>query len=499
MNSRFIIILVILISTAGNAQQLQFLDALFQYDISQINQVTLAHQNSDIERLQRDWGFSYGVNLTNSVQDEIDAGLSTRLYIKTDLLANGYFENITQSQIIENRIKIDSIQGVKRATDHNYGIYYNYVHYLYNKEKCMLIDSIVSESEYLQEYLEKLYYNKLINYDEILSTKNTKEQFSKLKEAHLSYNTMFNSIAQDSLLPTLNTTRDWKVDFSAISEAMEIDSSHDAVLLLERENLELQFNKENASSLSLTMGYDISRHRPFYGVRFNKRITPKKDKLFKSKAMILENDKRLDQIQAKKELLNLQYEYQYKEKQLLGLQTKLLSLEELGRQLRVKSEILSLDESKQEKKQQLLYLQIQYEILDLREQQMLLLLGIKRILAHIPIAPFIQILNHTSQRKKFAGTRFLLESTDLAISEIEKHFLEQNEITVISAEEFLLLKNLEVLKPEKYDTRSDMEKEIIQLLNAGSQNFVFDNIATLKALEIRTIQQKEYDLGITLK
>ena len=488
--------LLIACSHKGVSQQSFFLDSLFQYDLSMIVQRTTAHQESERAALNNDWGLSIGTGITNSYQEEIDAGLSTRLYAKINLLSGGYYENLRQRDIIYNQIQIDSIQGNQRSVTHNYGIFFDYIIYLYNIDKLILIDSILEENREVLHHFQQLYYNKLIDYSEIIKINDISLQYTTLKTSLENYNLIFSEVVVDTILPTTETNEVWDVDFLGICKMIDTDSSYLQVLGFQNEVLDLQYDMDNAPTVTLSAGYDISRSRPFFSAGASTRIRTKRRNHLQAKKEINRNELRLEKIQKKKEVLNLQYEYRYKEKQLNGLATKIEQLSETIRKFRVRRDVLSLDESIQEKKLKTMQLQIQYEILDLKGQMMLILLSIKKVLPKANIGKFITPRKTQSDLPKFAGSRFLLQKEPQQLSSFDLLFLEQNEIKIITSKELIHMNDILILDPTQYNTRADLEKEILnQLKKNSSRNFVFEDLAAFKQLELRTLSQKDFAIS----
>jgi len=370
-------ILLIIFSNNVFSQDTHFLDSLFLLDFSQVAHVNSEIQKTEMKRLKSDWGLTAGVNITNSIQDEIDAGLSTRVFAKVNVLSNGFYSNRVDADIIKNTMVIDSLSGIDRAVDHNYGIYYDYIISQYNKEKISIIDSILISAEKIKDYYSTLYYNKLLDYEKILQISSTIEQFYTLQQSQLDYNQVVANMNLDAILPDIYL-EGFQIDFQGVLQKVSLDTAFNRIVLLKDEIIELRHEKEKAPSLSIAGGYDISRNRPYYSVGFSARITRNKNAHIVAQKDKHRNDMRLVNLQRKKELINLQYEYQYKNKQIKALYLKLEIIKEQKRKYSVKKDVLSLEESAQEKKIDLENHLIEYEIMDLKQQQMLLLLKFKK-------------------------------------------------------------------------------------------------------------------------
>jgi len=192
--------------------------------------------------------------------------------------------------------------------------------------------------------------------------------------------------------------------------------------------------------------------------------------------------------------------HQYKDKQIRGLHLKLQIIEEQKRKYQVKKDILSLEESGHEKKIDLEKHLIEYEIIDLQLQQMLLLLRVKKGCIKNNLAPFIKIMKYSIGTKKYAGTRYLLVDEEIELSTIEIHMLEQNEIIPLLPIQLIQLQNVVEVDPAQYHNRAEMEVAIQRLLKRNSEsNIVFKSIKSLKELELKTIEQINYQLTALAK
>jgi|GEM_PF-1966360 len=497
---RVLIVVAVAWSYISYGQQPFFLDSLFTYDLSSINDVNYKRQMSEIERLKKDYNLEVGLNVSNSIQDEFDTGLSTRLYARMNVLSGGYYDSLKEAEAIQNQIKIDSISGIKKAISHNYSLYYNYILYLFNIEKLTSIDEILTESKNLESKFQTLYFNKLIDYNEILFTQNIYAQFDLLRSSQNVFNQMFFDIIKESSLPKVNTEKVLDVDFIMLFKMIDQDSSQQEILNLKQEMLYIDYDRVKSPSFGFSAGYDFSRHRPFFSANFAVDIQPKVKQDFASKKFQIENDQRLINIEKKKEILNLQYEYKYKEKQLEGLFVKLRRIDELQRKYHVKKDVLNLEESLKEKKLKLERLIVKYEMQDIKSQLMILLLQIKKVVPMILLEPCINNKAKYSKSKKFAGNRYILKTDDLAISKVDQHFLTQNEITLIEPLQLLELENTNLIYPGDFQIRAEFEEEIIRLIeNKGVQHFIINDFDSFKKLELKTIEQQRFQLTSVLK
>ena len=475
------------------AQELTFLDSLYDCDLSNIPNIHREKQRARITQLKNDWGLSTGVNITNSYTEEIDAGLSSRIFVKANLLGNGLYSNQVNMSIIQDQMKVDSLNGIQNAIDHNYGIYYNYIIYLFNQEKIKMIDQILSQAHHIHSFLKQLYYNKLVDYEEVLSVKNTIDQYQILRATQLNYNELSEEFFQGLELPSIPVNSSVKVDFEGIMIALSQDSTSYQAVEIMQDMVEKKYNETMVSSLSIAAGYDLSRKRPYYGVNFSTPLKFRQKEYLQVQKLELENDHRLKMLQTKKELLNLQYEFNYKEKQILAQKAKINISNEAERKLRITQDILELKESKERKLIALNRTVMNYEIVDLRLQQMLLLLKIKKIIHNIQLTPFIQYSKGTPENPKFAGIRFMPIDDYTILSKADQHFLEQNEIQRISPSEVLNIENALIIRAEDFEIRQEMEAYILESIeNRKLKNIVIFDLESLKKLELNTINQSKF-------
>jgi len=478
------------------SQEPFFLDSLFKCDVSQISDVNYANQLSTINRLKNDLNISVGLNVSNSIQDEFDTGMSTRFYARIDVLSDGYFDNLKKVETIHNQMKLDSLNGIQSAIDQNYSIYYNYIQFLYNNDKLILIDKIIKESTSLKKLYQTLYYNKLVDYEEILFAENIQNQFENLNESQFIFNQMFSEIINDSIFPVLNVGYLFEVDFQGLLQLLDQDTTQNNILNLNLEINYTNYEQIKSPSFSFTGGYDFSRHRPYFSANLAIDIQPNVRKDFVAKQLKIDNDHRLQLLVKKKELLNLQYEYRYKENQLENQFVKLRGIEEKQRKFKVKEHLLELKHGIKEKKMGLEKLLVEYEIKDIKTQLMLLLLKIKKVIPMLMLAPCVKVKKNIIITKKFAGVRFLHQTQNMILSKSDQHFINHNEILLLGSLDLLELNNSQIIYPGQFNNRADFENEILKyIVNDGIQNFIIHDLDELKKLEFKTLEQNQHSIS----
>ncbi len=492
------VIVFILLFWTGDlvAQHSFFLDSLFGNDLSKLESIHLNDQLSELNLLQHDYGLSGGVTITNNSLEQLDEGLSTRVFAKMDLWKGGYYSNQNQSEVIFQQMKLDSIKGYDRALDFNYGLYFNYVIYLFNQERVKIIDRIIEDNENVSKYLKDLYYNKLINYSDLLSMESSRGEYDILRESLVDYNILVDTMLSDSDLPLIDPSLVYEVDFKGLCALVSNNPSSQEIIDVEHEILELQSENFRSPYLSATMGYDVSRHRSFFAVNLRVDIqTNKKDHL-KAKKVAVVNNLEVEEVQKKKELINIQYEYRYKEKQLRNLYAKKRMMEETRHTFEVRKEVLSLEESIQEQKLKVDQQKVEYEIADLKGQLMLDLLRVKRLFPKTEIACFIKNKNHLNQHKKYAGRRFVIMDDTFSLSKFDSLYLKQNELNAVASLSALVMDSTLFIDPSIYETRMDMEKDILfQMGDDTEMNIIILDLEDLKALELKTISQQQFAIS----
>ena len=341
-------------------------------------------------------------------------------------------------------------------------------------------------SKDLSPLLQDLYYQKIIEYQPVLNNQGLHHHFQTLHQTLESFNTAFTPIVQGKTLPEDLPESIWLIDFARMTEAMEKDTTQHSVLVLRKEIIDDQFEKDRLPSFSVSLGYDLSRKRFYYGVNLGVNISrPNKKNIILEKQLLEERN--LMQIMRKqKSLLNLQYEYGYKRKQYQDLHFQLLELEEQHRLYQVKRNILSLEESIEEQQLSLKSLMIRYEMLDVAQQCALLMLRLKKLIFPLNINDFIKKNDHPVALKKYPRKRYLKTRENVTLTPAEKLFLNQNEIRPVTDKELVLVKNLILINPDNFTNRSDMEQHILS--SKPESNILISDLQAFERLELRTIR-----------
>ena len=470
-------------------QHLNFIDSLFQVDLTNLKQNEYLNAQNSIDRLKKDYGISVGLGISNFNSEEFDSGLSTRAYARLKLWANGLKDNQLEAEMLRKELILDSLNNKNINLDFNYGLYYDYIIFLFNQKKLSVIDSIQKISNTHLNHLYELYYDKIIDYNQLLDIKEIISNFGMLKESHVSYNKIFNEIIEDIDLPQIKSSNIITVDFEALNDKILSDTTYKDAIYLEHNLIDDQYEQSNLADLSITMGYDLSRHRTYYSFNCSKKLWKTSSKEKEGKKKLIIEEYRAQNIQKQKELINIKYEYDYKIKQLNDLHFRRKELNERRRILKVKRSILSLNESIEERRINIEDQLLEYEITDLTQQVYLQLLKLKRLLPTVLISEFIQSAYHHAHVQKFKAKRYLFVRDTSQLTHTDIIFIQQNELEIIDAFNLMQMQNLIEIHPHKYDSRKDMEYIIADIIKQDPSKVVlFSDLKELKSLELKNLK-----------
>lgn len=481
-------------------QQSYFLDSLFRLDVSNIQKTEETYKRSEMKALEKDFGISIGTNITNSYQEENDNSLSTRIYGRFNALSGGYYDNLLDAEKLFYELKIDSITGNDQAVNYNYGIFYDYIISTYNKEKLNIIDTILNKTSKNHDYFTELYYNKLTDYNKIIELNSIKNRFEIMKEAMTTFNHLSDKILNSYNLPVIDITEIIEIDFLKLVEHLELDSTRNEVLSLEKELIDIKYTKEKSPSLSISLGYDISRKQAYYGIACNKKISFGNKRKQDAEILKLQNQFDNNKIQINKEISTLQLEYQYKQRQIIDQEYKIQNAKENLRKLTIKNEILEINDGILSKNLSLEILLMKYELIALRQQQTLILLNIKRKVPTFELGRVIKRIKISKNTNRFNGKRYVVINELKELNTYQKLFISQNELKPISSEDLQTLENIFIIYPKDFSDRMEMEEYIkYWLKEKGELNLIINNLDSLKELELKTINKNQYDITSNLK
>ena len=467
-----------------------FIDSLFTCEYGGMGEAYQAFNQAQISQLKRDKGISLGLT-TSTFQDDLTSGWSSRLVAKTGFLANGLKDRKLQVEMLEKQMLIDSLEMNSQDLASKYGLYYDYIIYLFNQEKKLLIDELLTQVDTQNLILTDLFYQRLIDYDQIRRLRQTRAQYEALRASHETYNAILKPILDTLDLP-LHLPESWvSVDFKSIAKATKADTVNTLILAAETDILDLEYRAKRLPQANISLGYDILRNRPYLSVGLTKKIGSNADKIKAAEKAILLESQRVAEVQHQKELLNYQYEYDYKLKQYRHLQHDLISLAEDITEIRTRQQVLSLENSIDEARLRIDSLIVRYEMLDVKQQALLILLQVKRKFPRIILGHYATPLIYKNEHKKYKGKRYVLIDPEATIDKDLLSYLRSNELTMVSMEELSELTDLFTIDPTRFETRLAMEQAIDHHLTAyPDDKLLFENIESIRQLDLGSLRRQ---------
>lgn len=467
-----------------------FIDSLFSCEYGGLGEAHKTFNQARISQLKRDKGISLGLT-TSTFQDDLTSGWSSRLVAKTGFLANGLKDRKLQIEMLEKQGLVDSLEMNEEDLASKYGLYYDYIIYLFNQEKKELIDELLMQVDTQKRVLTNLFYQRLVDYDQIRRLRQTRDQFETIGASHETYNAMLKPILDTLDLP-IHLPESWvSVDFKSISNDTRTDTVNARILAAETDIIDLKYRAKELPQANISLGYDILRNRPYLSIGLSKKIGSNTDKVREAEKAILLERQRAGEAQYQKELLNYQYEYDYKLKQYHHLQHDLISLTENITEIRTRQQVLSLENSIDEARLRIDSLMVRYEMLDLEQQALLILLQVKNKFPRIILGHYTTPLLYMSEHKKYQGKRYVLVDPETSIDKDLLSYLRNNELTMVRMEELGELANLFTIDPTRFETRLAMEQAIDHHLAAYPEdNLLFENIESIRQLDLGSIRQQ---------
>lgn len=471
-------------------QQAFFLDSLWCVDF---NELSYYKDEFDLERiraLRNNPGISGGVRIANFQQQEIDEGLSTRLFSRIEFWNGGMLDRNMEAEILQHKMSIRELEGDEEVVSHKYGLIYNIIIYSNNKEKVKLSRNILQSCEEALSKLYRLYHEKQIDFEPILKLQRILAEQSKIQYALTEWNRVFDK-SLNSSWPMEFKNIMWNTDFSALTILLEQAEKNNEIFRRKIEILETETLRQTLPQLSLSGGYDVSRKQPFFALNLVKNLFVKPDLSLDSQKNILKQQHLMENQQKHKELLNLQAEYTYKLKQYENAIHDIRLISEKLRKLEVKKELLSIEESVEVCQLQVDSLLHEYEIQEIKQQSHLVLLNVKRITGKMELRPFLTPVTETREINKYKMERYISVPQYLSLSKEDQLFLLQNEITPVTQDQLDGMSHVLAFNPNNYSRRSELEAMILELDNQGkNQKLYFTDFNAFKELELRTIRQQ---------
>ncbi len=485
MKSVFILTLCWPVLMAG--QQVFYLDSLFCMDFGELEFYKTMAIEERIEDLQRDAGLSAGVRIANFRQDEIDQGLSTRIYGRINFWKGGMLDHQMEAEKLRNRMTLTELEGDQEIINHQYGIIYDAVLYLNNKKKLVICHELLRQCNETLNSLNELYYNKRIDFRPIIEVQAIQREYNHLMRSMREFNDLFEA-ATDMNLELDFDNRFWRINFEAIVERVRNNPEDEVILGMKNKVIELEKERTSLPNLSLQAGYDISRSQPYFSVNLSRDLWSSQNKASRYEQKVIIERHEMEKTQKQKELITYQSEYEYKIKQFLRQLAQLRTIAEARRKLETKSELLSIGKSVELSRLRIDSLLNEFEIQEIKQQSHLIILAVKKLIHREDIYPYLEHLPSNGPINKYKMERYL-PIADLTALSIQDHlFLEQNEITPVSNEEFKMMDNVLAFNPGNYKNRSDLENMVEKFEDQGKdQKLFFTDLNALKELEIRTV------------
>ncbi len=472
-------------------QQLFFLDSLMLTSSNKIEERYNEWQEEKLNQVAGNKGISLGLGLTSVSAQEWGEGYGLRAGGKIDMLGGGWKHHDLEVKKLENLKLIQQLEGHQESLQHHYGWCYDYVTSVYHDQKIEVLDEIIENLEGLSTTLQDHYIHKRISYADLLKVKTSIKEYVLLKKTIEESKDIFKKRIDVDDMPSLHDHRLYELDIESLLDSVSRDSSYKNVVNLRSDNIELSYAQENLSDLSASLGYDVLRNRPYFSIQFSKNISKSSSSLVAAEKELMEERSHQYLFQKKKELLNLFIEYDYKRKQITRLNGNLEMVREKKRILMVTRALQELPLSTDEEELLVECLKIEFEIIDLKQQAMLLLLMIKRLTCTFNIGDFLLPADEYVNDKKFAGNRYLLLHDGITLPDGDRYFLEECEVIEISGNELMELRNLYPLDPDDYSNRSDLEKKIIGITEKDAKaNILFTDIESLRRLELKSVRSQ---------
>lgn len=479
----------------GQSQQSFLLDSLYTVGFSDLGQLKDQIFRRESENYSKDYGISAGVSISNSEFNLEDNGFSTRMRVNMDVLNNGWASNKMEAERKELQKELMALHGDVETLNHNYGIYYDFLIYLFNLEKEPIITELLDVTNELEYNYTNLYYNKLATFEEVIDARSKINRYQSLLIAIHNYNDIVSEIILSNPLPIieddLNHIYDIRID--DLKNALARDSIQSMKERLHKAVVLNKYKKNNLPRLQLSTGYRIrdiglTSGRLFFSLSFTKDLSPNTQKVQDMELQLIEYRNEIETYQKSKELANLYFEYQYKMKQYKTQQYKKYHYDERSRVNRVKNEILDIASGVESLNVTADSLMVELEIVEIRQQMFVKLLQLKQLIYPLNIGDFLKKIPIDDDAPRYAGNRFYLVKDGYEVTASDLHILENNEVQVITTDDILKMRQIVLVPVQDFDNRAELEEWIsIKIGKNPQHNFLFTNLEAFKALEIRTL------------
>lgn len=403
--------------------------SLFQLEIDTTPSylVDSAYKQALIKQLKADPGFNFNTwylhNFEPGFFENEDLTYFDRLNITVnwDLLRNGLYENRLKAKRIENELSIAQLQQQEIKSIDKYEDTYNYIIYIFNKEKIKAVSQRIDLLNRQTQIHEMLYTSKEKSWEDILVLKSRISRAENMHKKWSSYNKIIEEIIftnrpflqqiDATSLPLLDIIPDslFKVELASKDQFQNL-------IDLQSENIDLQYNRWKDWSLRPfarynLIGQDVPFDRNYASVGLNMTMPIRfkgYNEVRETKKLSLEHVHFKKEINDDHELLNYFYEYQYKLEQTIEFHYKVFKIEEKLRKEIIKFQfddinfhpitaINYMDE----------LISVQLELLDLKQQLYLKLLKISEYIDVESPNHYTTVINPDELSYKYAQNRHI--------------------------------------------------------------------------------------------
>ncbi len=512
-------------------QVLNDFERVLLYDFSEVDISELNALNAEIDYLKKDNGLRFNSSLTKNDFAGLEFGSIWRLNagLQFDLFRDGLGERKKKVQLLELDQKINNVNLELTQQDRNYAYAYNYIIYLFNKEKRQILEQ---KKFLLASLINKnydLYYNHELSYNDILYLNGLNDECDLLLLSMSQVDQLFEKLVTVDELPSFKATELPILQFLTDSLLTnKTNTSYEKIKELRKEQLVQKAALDDQPRLSLYVNIHARpRVEAFdlnpglynsFGIRYQTAFysrSKEQKKLIELQEQVI--DHKFDDLafNQHKELINLILDYNTKLRQYSNFVFK---LEKLYEQKRVEQAVQNVSTISTPTKQnwtfELEILNVTYELIELKQLLYLSLLRIYNKAELKSITPFVSELEFKESKKRFLGNR-VLKITMKQLLQLDKdfivHYLQKNNfdfVLCIDAENCEVLKNelykkgikfyddpallsnhgIVIVPTTQFTSRSELEIWINDQLNVHPDHFLlFDEIEDLVELDHKTL------------
>ncbi len=513
------------------AQALLDFDDLLKHDFSDVNLSELEALDAEIDFFNKDNGLRFNSSITKNDFAGLEFGSIWRINagMQFDLFRDGLGERKKRVDILEIKKDIKAVELDLSQQERNYAYCYNYIIYVFNKEKRKILDQ---KKFLLTPLLNKnfdLYYNHELSYEEILYLKGLDEECDLLQLSMRQVDAVFEKLVNVEDLPNIKASELPLLKFHADS-LLTYDPYNfmNELLDLKKEKINREAELTNQQRLSFYVNVharprleEASLNTGLYnsfGVRYQTSLnfrSKEQEKLVELQENVVEA--RFDDLRFNhnKELINLVLDYNTKLRQYSNFKFKLEKLYE-KRRVEVAVQKVSTLSAKSIRNwtYDLEILNVSYELLELKQLIYLSLLRIYNKAKLQEIIPYVSVIDFGGSQKRFEGKRMLkitLEQIKFLDKAFIVNYLHKNNfdyVLCIDAEncedlvrelnrkgilfydsaDSVAEQGLVIVPVSRFSSRSEMELWISQQLDIHPDHFLlFEKIDQLVELDNKTL------------